>query len=106
MTRRLLIAVSLALAGTCAVAQPAKPPRFGPNEGQVMEVDKKAGEITIWHGPLPELSMDPMSMVFIVADAALLERVRKGDRVRFKAGLVNGRFAVMSIERVEKGPRK
>jgi hypothetical protein len=30
----------------------------------------------------------------------LLKKVRKGDRVRFKPGLVEGRFAVMSIERI------
>lgn len=65
-----------------------------------MEVYRESGEIAIRHGPLPELSMDPMSMVFVVADPALLRRVGKGDRVKFKAGLHNGRFAVMSIERI------
>ena len=98
-----MAAACLALAGMPAAAQPE---RFAPNEGRVLEVDARAGEITIRHGYLPELSMDPMSMVFIVADPALLRRVKKGDRVRFKPGLVNGRFAVMSIERVRRGPRK
>ena len=103
MTRRQFIAAAacLALARTAA-AQPATPERFAPNEGRVLEVDARAGEITIRHGYLPELSMDPMSMVFVVADPALLQRVRKGDRVKFRAGLVGGRFAVMSIERVGK----
>lgn len=73
--------------------------RFGPNEGQVLEVDREAGEITIQHGYLPELAMDPMSMVFKVADPKVLEGLRKGDRVKFKPGLVEGRFAVMSIEK-------
>ena len=45
--------------------------------------------------------MDPMSMIFVVADPALLDRVRKGERVRFKAGLVDGRFAVISITPVK-----
>jgi Cu(I)/Ag(I) efflux system periplasmic protein CusF len=82
-------------------AQPPAPERFGPNEGRVLEIDKSAGEITIRHGYIPELSMDPMSMIFIVADPALLDRVRKGDRVKFKAGLVAGRFAVISIRPVK-----
>jgi Cu(I)/Ag(I) efflux system protein CusF len=82
-------------------AQPLEPEQFGPNEGRVLEVDKSAGEITIRHGYLPELSMDPMAMIFIVADPALLDRVKKGDRVKFKAGLVAGRFAVMSIAPVK-----
>jgi Cu(I)/Ag(I) efflux system periplasmic protein CusF len=79
------------------LAQLPQPERFGPNEGRVLEIDKSAGEITIRHGYIPELSMDPMSMIFVVADLALLERVKKGDRVRFKAGLVGGRFAVIGI---------
>ena len=81
-------------------AQPLEPERFGPNEGRVLEIDKTAGEITIRHGYLPELSMDPMAMIFVVSNPALLDRVKKGDRVRFKAGLVAGRFAVISITRV------
>ena len=83
------------------LAQPPAPERFGPNEGRVLEIDKRAGEITIRHGYLPELSMDPMSMIFIVADPALLDRVAKGDRVRFTAGLVDGRFAVIDIAPVK-----
>jgi Cu(I)/Ag(I) efflux system periplasmic protein CusF len=84
------------------LAQPRQPERFGPNEGRVLEIDKGAGEITIRHGYLPELSMDPMSMIFVVADPALLDRVKTGDRVKFKAGLVAGRFAVVAIEEVLK----
>jgi hypothetical protein len=30
----------------------------------------------------------------------MLERVRKGDRVKFKPGLIEGRFAILSIERL------
>lgn len=49
------------------------------------------------HGYLPELDMDPMSVVFVVADIRLLDGVRKGDRVRFKPGLVGGRFGILEI---------
>jgi Cu/Ag efflux protein CusF len=91
----------LLLVGLQALAQSPQPPRFGPNEGQVMEIDKAAREITIQHGYIPELSMDPMSMVFNVADPALLDRVKKGDRVSFKAGLVDGRFAVIAIDPIK-----
>ena len=94
--RRLLCLVLLA--ATQAVAQAPQTAPFGSNEGRVLEIDKSAGEITIQHGYIPELSMDPMSMVFNVADPALLDRVKKGDRVRFRAGLVGGRFAVIAID--------
>ena len=91
--------VALMLA-TSALAQ--TPERFGPNEGRVLEIDKRQQEIMIQHGPLPELSMDPMSMIFKVADPALLDRVREGDRVKFKAGLVDGRFAVIAIDSIKR----
>jgi Cu(I)/Ag(I) efflux system periplasmic protein CusF len=92
--------LAMMLSAATPFAQSGKPLRLGPNEGQVLEVDREAREITIRHGYLPELAMDPMAMIFIVADPALLEKVRKGDRVKFKPGLVEGRFAVMSIERI------
>lgn len=100
--RRLLTAAFVFCTAAAAVAQ--APPRLGPNEGQVLEVDREAREITIRHGYLPELDMDPMSMVFKVANPALLDGLKKGDRVRFKPGLLEGRFAVMSIERVQPPP--
>jgi hypothetical protein len=40
----------------------------------------------------------------VVADPALLDRVKAGDRVQFKAGLVAGRFAVVAIAPLK--PRK
>ena len=88
--------VLLALAGVLVVAS-ALAQALGPNEGQVMDIDRQAGEVTIRHGYIPELSMDPMTMVFSIADPALLDRVKKGDYIRFKAGLVKGQFAVISI---------
>lgn len=84
--------------GTAAPGDAHAPPRFGPNEGEVLQVDRQAREITIRHGELPELGMSPMSMVFVVAHPGLLEHVRQGDHVKFKPGLVDGRFGVLSIE--------
>lgn len=71
-----------------------------------MEIDLQAREMVIRHGPLPELDMPPMAMVFKVADASFLYKVRKGDRVKFKAGLVDGRFGVMAIEKLKSESRK
>lgn len=92
------IPLALVFAASAAFAQ--APSRFGPNEGQVLEVDRQAGEIAIRHGHLPELDMDPMSMVFKVADPKLLDGLKSGDRVKFKPGLIDGRFGVLSIERI------
>jgi Cu/Ag efflux protein CusF len=93
-----LLSIALFLSGMLDASPQV--PRFGPNEGEVREIDKAAGEITIRHGPLPELSMDPMTMVFKVAAPALLDRVKVGDRVRFKTDLVDGEFGVTAIDLV------
>jgi Cu(I)/Ag(I) efflux system periplasmic protein CusF len=91
----------LVLVCVTAVARADRAPQddLGPNEGIVLGIDRKEREITIRHGFLPELSMDAMSMVFVVADRAMLEKVKKGDRVKIRTGLVGGRFGVLSIER-------
>ena len=84
-----------------AFSLPVFAQQLGKNEGVVVEVDAKANEITIRHGFLPEIDMDPMTMAFKVADPAMLSRVKKGDRVRMKAGLVGGRFAVVELKPVK-----
>lgn len=67
-------------------------------EGEVRKVDKETGKITIKHGAIKNLDMPPMTMVFQVKDPAMLEKVKKGDKVRFTADKVNGAYTVTSIE--------
>ena len=55
------------------------------SEGEVRKVDRPAGKITLRHGEIRNLDMPPMTMVFGVSDAAMLDRVKPGDKVRFKA---------------------
>ena len=67
------------------------------SEGEVRKVDKDAQKITIKHGPLKNLDMPPMTMVFRVKDAALLDAVKPGDKVKFDAENVGGQFVVTKI---------
>ena len=67
-------------------------------EGEVRKVDKEAGKITLRHGPIANLDMPAMSMVFRVADPALLDRVKEGDKVRFKAEKVQGAYTLTEIQ--------
>ena len=67
-------------------------------EGEVRKVDKDAKKITIKHGPLANLDMPPMTMVFQVKDPAMLEQVKAGDKVKFQAEKVGGAFTVTRIE--------
>lgn len=68
------------------------------SDGEVRKVDKDAKKITIKHGPLANLDMPPMTMVFQVADAAMLDQVKAGDKVKFEAQKVGGAFTVTKIE--------
>jgi Cu/Ag efflux protein CusF len=68
------------------------------SDGEVRKVDKDAKKITIKHGPLANLDMPPMTMVFQVKDPAMLNQVKAGDRVKFQAEKVGGAFTVTRIE--------
>jgi len=68
------------------------------SDGEVRKVDKDAKKITIKHGPLQNLDMPPMTMVFQVKDPAMLEQVKAGDKVKFQAEKVGGAFTVTKLE--------
>ena len=66
--------------------------------GEVKKIDKDAGKLTIKHGPLANLDMPPMTMVFRVKDTAMLDQVKTGDKIRFVAEKVNGALTVTRLE--------
>ncbi|MEW6764407.1 MAG: copper-binding protein [Pseudomonadota bacterium] len=67
-------------------------------DGEVRKVDKSAGKITIKHGPLPNLGMGAMTMVFRAADSTMLDQLKAGDRIRFHADTINGALTLMRYE--------
>jgi Cu(I)/Ag(I) efflux system periplasmic protein CusF len=69
------------------------------SDGEVRKVDKSAQKITIKHGPIVNLDMPPMTMVFRVKDPALLDSVKAGDKVKFEAEKIGSAFTVTRIER-------
>lgn len=102
----LLFAVSIALTapfsaqaqtqtqavGQAVAAQPM-------TTGEVKKVDAEQGKVTIKHGPLTNLDMPAMTMVFRVADPGLLGSVKAGDNIRFVAEKVDGAFTVVQLEK-------
>lgn len=67
-------------------------------DGEVRKIDKEQGKITLRHGPIVNLDMPGMTMVFKVAEPQLLNTVKEGDKVKFSADKVNGAFTVTAIE--------
>ncbi|MCC7327299.1 MAG: copper-binding protein [Burkholderiales bacterium] len=67
------------------------------SEGEVRKVDSAAGKLTLRHGPLENLDMPEMTMVFRVKDPAWLAQVKVGDKVRFVAERVDGKLTVTAL---------
>lgn len=70
-------------------------------DGEVRKVDKEAARLTLRHGEIKNLDMPPMTMVFQVKDAALLDKVKTGDKVKFRAEKSAGSYVVTAIEAVQ-----
>lgn len=70
-------------------------------EGEVRKVDKDAQKITLKHGPIVNLEMPEMTMVFRASDPKFLDGLKSGDKVRFRAEKVDGVFTVIALERLD-----
>ena len=66
--------------------------------GEIQKVDKEAGKVTIKHGEIKNLDMPPMTMVFRVKEAAMLDTAKVGDKINFEADKINGNLTITKIE--------
>ena len=90
---------------TMAHAQAAAPAASGAmplsagamTEGEVRKIDKENKKTTLKHGEIKNLEMPGMTMVFQVKDPSMLESVKQGDKVMFKAEKANGALMVTEI---------
>jgi len=90
------VLVAQAAAGAPSSAAAAVPTPLA--DGEVRKVDVGAGKITLRHGEIKSIDMPPMTMVFTVADPALLDGRQVGEKVRFAAERRNGAYVVTRIE--------
>ena len=70
-------------------------------DGEVTKIDESAGKLTIKHGPIPNLDMDSMTMVFRVNEPDMLKQVKVGDKIKFEADRVNGAITVTQMEALQ-----
>lgn len=68
------------------------------SEGEVRKVDAEQGKVTLRHGPLTNLDMPAMTMVFTATDKKMLEGLKQGDKVRFTADRKDGAFVVTALQ--------
>jgi Cu(I)/Ag(I) efflux system protein CusF len=93
--RKLILSLALSMLATTAFAQAA------PVSGEVTKINEAQGKITLKHGPIKNLDMEGMTMVFAVGDPAMFKAVKVGDKVTFTADRVNGRITVTKIEKAK-----
>lgn len=67
-------------------------------DGEVRKVDKENKKITLKHGVIKSLDMPGMTMVFQVKDVALLDNLKAGDKVKFKAEQAGSAIVVTDIQ--------
>lgn len=70
-------------------------------DAEVRRVDTRANKLSLRHQEIPNLDMPPMSMVFQVADPALLDGLKPGDRLRVTVDQIDGAYTVLSVERAD-----
>lgn len=86
---RLLAALLLSLAGLAAHA----------TDGEIRKIDSAQGKVTIKHGPITNLDMPAMTMVFKARPATLLQGFSEGDLVSFDADKVEGQYVVTGLRK-------
>ena len=70
-------------------------------DGEVRKVDIEGGKLTLRHAEIKSLDMPAMTMVFVVKDKAMLDSLKAGDKVRFKAVSEAGKFTVTEMQVVK-----
>lgn len=99
MKKWIPLLAALAIA-TPLYAKPVTPPAVQSSvmtEGVVRKIDAANGKITLKHGPIVNLDMPGMTMVFRVQMPELLNTVKVGDTVKFHVESVNGTLTVTEI---------
>jgi len=79
----------------------AKAPAAPLSSGEVKKVDREAKKVTIQHGPIENLKMPPMTMVFRVKDPAMLEGIEPGAKIRFRAEEADGGYLVTRLQKAK-----
>ncbi|RVT53624.1 copper-binding protein [Rubrivivax albus] len=89
--KRLTLAAVLTLAAGFVSAQSV--------DAEVRKVDAAQGKLTLKHGEIKNLDMPPMTMVFRVADKAMLDGLKAGDKIKVDVDKIDGQYTVTKLAR-------
>lgn len=71
-------------------------------DGEVREVDLDDGTLSVSHGKIAAWNMKPMESMVFKADTSLIGRLKAGDKVRFRAGMLGQQPAIREIKLANK----
>ncbi len=66
--------------------------------GEVTKVDTRRNRVTVKHGPIENLDMQAMTMVFEVSDPAMMDKLTVGTPIVFTADRINGKLTITELE--------
>ena len=92
-----LMTLAFALFAATAQAESHAAAEVEMSTGTITKVDSQWNRLTIDHGPLVNLDMEAMTMVFEVADPAMLDGLAEGQEIEFLADRVKGKLTVTEI---------
>lgn len=98
---KLLMALSMAIVSTFSTAATPVPVDAKFSMGEVRKIDPAQGKLTIKHGPIDNLGMPAMTMVFNAGKAELLKNLKPGDTIKFRAEAAAGTLIVTEIQAAE-----
>jgi Cu(I)/Ag(I) efflux system protein CusF len=108
LTVTVMLAMTLAATSWAQQTADRTTPRAAPAkseaslaDGEVRSVDKAAKSITIRHGAIKTLDMPPMTMVYLVKDPVMLDRINIGDKVKFNAERTGSDYTVTELQSVK-----
>ena len=87
-----------AAAPGATASAPATATATAMTDGEVRKIDLDAGKLTLKHADIKSLDMPAMTMVFVVKDKALLDKLKTGDKIKFRAINDAGKFTVTEIQ--------
>ncbi|MDH4466077.1 copper-binding protein [Acidovorax sp.] len=68
------------------------------SEGEVVRWDPRTSKVTLRHGPIKNLDMPPMTMVFTVKDSTHAAAITPGAKLRFRAEQQQGAYVLTRVE--------
>jgi len=91
---KFLSALLIALSSFTALAAT---PADDLTDGEVRKIDKANKTIVLKHGEVKSIGMAAMTMMWPVSDPKLLDKVKPGDKVRFRVAHQGGTYVVTDI---------